>query len=78
MATHDAAFDMADFVDFGDTSIPGVSQGTDLNITEPALDQRCVVYPLFLSRSPQLDIHVNATLRSRGPSFTINFLFLWF
>ncbi|EMD93289.1 hypothetical protein COCC4DRAFT_49159 [Bipolaris maydis ATCC 48331] len=39
MATHDAAFDMADFVDFGDTSIPGVSQGTDLNITEPALDQ---------------------------------------
>ena len=78
MATHDAAFDMADFVDFGDTSIPGVSQGTDLNITEPALDQRCVVYPLFLSHSPRLDIHVNANLRSRGPSFTINFLFLWF
>ena len=42
MAAHDAAFDMADFVDFGDTSIPGVSQGTDLNVLEPALDQRCV------------------------------------
>lgn len=42
MATNEAAFDMADFVDFGDTSIPGVSQGTDLNIVEPALDERCV------------------------------------
>lgn len=39
MASNEAAFDMADFVDFGDTSLPGVSQGTDLNIMEPTLDE---------------------------------------
>jgi uncharacterized C2H2 Zn-finger protein len=39
MATNEAAFDMADFVDFGDTSLPSVSQGTDLNIVEPTLDE---------------------------------------
>lgn len=42
MAIRDAAFDMADFVDFGDTSIPGLSHGTGLSLIEPELAQRCV------------------------------------
>jgi hypothetical protein len=61
MATPNAAFDMTDFVDFGDTSIPGVSQGTDLNTTEPALDQRCVLYPSFLSHPPGPETQIPGT-----------------
>ena len=39
MATPNAAFDMADFVDFGDASMSGVTQETDLNVMEPSLDE---------------------------------------
>ncbi|RAR16584.1 homeobox and c2h2 domain-containing transcription factor protein [Stemphylium lycopersici] len=39
MATPNAGFDMADFVDFGDASMPGVTQETDLNVMEPSVDE---------------------------------------
>ena len=40
MATPSAAFDMADFVDFGEAGMPDVSQEIDLNVSETSLQQR--------------------------------------
>lgn len=40
MATPSAAFDMADFVDFGEASMPNVSQETDHSVSETLLQQR--------------------------------------
>jgi len=40
MATPSAAFDMADFVDFGEASMPNVSQETDHSVSGTLLQQR--------------------------------------
>jgi len=40
MATPSAAFDMADFVDFGETGMPNVSQEASYGVSETALPQK--------------------------------------
>jgi hypothetical protein len=39
MATPSAAFDMADFVDFGEAGMPNVSQEAALGVSETSLHQ---------------------------------------
>jgi hypothetical protein len=40
MATPSAAFDMADFVDFGESGMPNVSQEINFDVSEPSLHQK--------------------------------------
>lgn len=42
MATPNAAFDMADFVDFGDASMPNAPKETNLDTSGALLDERLV------------------------------------
>ncbi|KAH6881484.1 hypothetical protein BKA58DRAFT_371652 [Alternaria rosae] len=43
MATPSAAFDMADFVDFGETGMPNASQEASLGVSETSLPQNCLL-----------------------------------